>query len=353
MNNLFNIDFSKYGISDFSITELDIPISYDRFLRWANANKAKSLHYLTDDRKNQRSSLKEVFPEFKSAIVFLFPYVKIVDQPLKHKIADYVLSFLGKDYHYQLEVRLKEIGLELKKHMPNMEYKAAIDLFPILEKDLAYRAGLGWFGKNSLLLNKKRGSYFLIGTILTNITKKEWINPTWEDQKLETDHCGSCRACVIACPTGAINESERQLDAEKCISNFTIEEFTSDAFVPNGYSSHSQELFGCDICQYVCPWNDQVKKVSYYSLPNYIQEQNKIISSKILPNNESVEMNEWVDYLLENSLESVEDFLTNLSNRSFKKIFLKTPFKRTGRIGLLKNVKVLIGKLKRKKKDEY
>ena len=188
----------------------------------------------------------------------------------------------------------------------NVKYHIAVDTWPILERDFAYQAGLGWFGKNSMILSRNYGSYFMLGMLLLDskldLAKKE----------LSPDHCGKCRACIDACPTNAIIEDKRTLDAEKCISTFTIEHF-KDVPAPKGYKN-SDYIFGCDICQDVCPWSKKSL------LPFDKAKNNSNLKQKI----EDKEL---------------RSYLESISNREFRRVFKNTPLERTGRLGLLKNLK--------------
>jgi epoxyqueuosine reductase len=152
-----------------------------------------------------------------------------------------------------------------------------------------------------MLISKKHGSFFLISSILIN--KKLNLNT----RTIEIDHCGNCTKCIDACPTNAIIDN-KVIDANKCISTFTIELF-KDAEAPKGYPTNRGEIFGCDICQDVCPWN-----------------------TKPLDKSELMESPEYLKIFEETNLEVI-------SNREFKKIFKGTSLERTGRVGLLKNIK--------------
>ncbi len=306
MSDSFDLELLKQqGVVDFGYTEEDRAISYQKYLDWINQEKAGKLTYLTDERSLKRESLKSIFPEFKSAFVFLFNYPKFEFSKDDLKIASYALSFGSKDYHFVLKDRLKTIA----ESMTEKEYKISLDVEPVLERDLAHRAGLGWFGKNSMLINKTHGSYFLIGSILFSQTFNQPI------KNLETDHCGNCTKCIDFCPTDAISE-DRTLDAKKCISTYTIEEF-KDVAPPVSYDSVTSEIFGCDICQEVCPWN--------HKLPTQQLPENFVTA-----------------FFLNKSAKKILSKLDKMSNREYKRIFYGTALARTGRIGMIKNLKALI-----------
>ncbi len=292
------------GVVDYGYTEADKALSYQKYLDWINESKAGKLSYLTDERSLKRESLKSIFPEFKSAYVFLFNYPKFKTEQGDLKIASYALSFGAKDYHYVLKDRLNIIA----KSITHKEYKISLDIEPVLERDLAHRAGLGWFGKNSMLINKTHGSYFLIGSILLSETFNQPI------KKIETDHCGSCTKCIDFCPTNAIS-SDRTLIAQKCISTYTIEEF-KDVEPPKSYESVKEEIFGCDICQEVCPWNHKIP--AEQSPENFV-----------------------TDFFFNKSAQKILLQLEQMSNREYKRIFYGTALARTGRVGMMKNLKAL------------
>jgi epoxyqueuosine reductase len=290
-------------IVDWGYTEEDNPQTFKHFSKWVDDGLHGSLGYLADHRKDLREKISEYYPEFQSALVFLFDYTpaakknKIEDN---HAFAAYTKGFDGMDYHFWIKEKLERIKdlLELDS------FAYSIDAQPVLERDLAFRAGLGWFGKNSMLINKGHGSFFLISSIFLN--KKLPV----ENKALETDHCGTCTRCIDACPTSAITD-HRTIEANKCISTFTIERFKDDADPPEGFPSGRGEIFGCDICQDVCPWNSK-------------------------PLNRS-EIGTECDF--ENKFEKID--LENISNREFKRIFKHTSLERTGRVGLLKNLKYI------------
>lgn len=238
-------------IVDWGYTEEPRPRSFSRFDSWVSEGNEGALSYLSDHRKEIREDLRKLYPSFESAVVFLFSYrpaKKWLIENHRHEIASYALGFGGEDYHYSVKRSLQKILEVLQSETQNLEGFLTLDTQPVLERDLAFRAGLGWFGKNSMLISRSEGSYFIIGSLLLNQKLPLASKP------IETDHCGQCRACVDACPTLAIDENTRTLKADKCISTFTIE-LMKDAPAPVGMENARGEVFGCDICQDVCPWN--------------------------------------------------------------------------------------------------
>lgn len=305
------------GVLDWGYTEEPVPQTLSHYESWANQNHHEPLQYLNDHRRHLRRDLRHVYPEFQSALVFLFSYrpaKKWMIENNRHEVAAYTLGFEGDDYHRALKEKLTKIFGSIND--PELKHFVALDAQPVLERDLAYRAGLGWFGKNSMLINQKEGSYFIIGSLLLN--KKLSI----ESSKLDVDHCGQCTACADACPTNAIDVDSRTLIASQCISTFTIEVF-KEADAPAGFDKSRGEIFGCDICQDVCPWNRKPLDRTEGSLA-------------LKPQYEFIE--KWI---YDHPKEKLQELIFKDTNRGFKKKLYGTPFDRPGKEGWLKNLKAL------------
>jgi len=304
------------GVLDWGYTDCDEAQSYDTYEKWIDKGHHGPLGYLTGEKKEKRKKISEYYPEFKSALVFLFSYQKekkSLDQFYQSsesnglKIGSYVFGFGGQDYHKVLRQKLESLAC----HLPEgISYKLSLDTQPILERDLAYRAGLGWFGKNSMFINKKQGSFFIIGSLLLNKTLELPI------PSVDTDHCGQCTKCIDLCPTDAIEG--RTIISQKCISTYTIEVF-KEGTPPKGYPNSGGEIFGCDICQDVCPWN--IKALSK------IEEQVTLNS-------------QLQDFFLKTPIDEILNKLKEMTNRGFRRVFKDTPLERTGRLGLIKNIKL-------------
>lgn len=320
MNPLLSVDIetlNSLGIIDWGYTEESKPLSFQKYDEWVTKGLSHPLNYLQDHRKNLRTDLKLVYPEFKSALVFLFSYQPakkwMIDHE-KHQVAGYSMGFGGEDYHSALKRRLELITQRLELVSPNLRSFISLDAQPILERDLALRAGLGWFGKNSMIINQKEGSYFIIGSLLLNQTLQI------EKAQVDIDHCGQCNACVEACPTGAIDGETRTLKAEACISTFTIETF-KEVDPPAGFEKSRGEYFGCDICQDVCPWNKK-------PLGRVVADLKLVERFSFLKN--------WF-YIW--PVEQLKTLMQNESNRGLRRTLQGTAFDRPGKEGWLKNFK--------------
>jgi len=217
----------------------------DYFHQWLDTGQAGSMAWL-HQRVEERTDPQTYLAGAASVICVAMNY-HVQLSPLteaggaRGKIARYAL---GDDYHDLIKTRLHELADWLRQTAPDAETRACVDTAPVMEKELASRSGVGWFGKNSCLINENIGSWLLLGEIITTLPLP-WDNPA-------IDRCGTCRRCIDACPTGAIT-APYQLDARKCISYLTIEhrgEIAREFHQPIG-----DWLYGCDICQDVCPWN--------------------------------------------------------------------------------------------------
>ncbi|MBD65422.1 MAG: tRNA epoxyqueuosine(34) reductase QueG [Halobacteriovoraceae bacterium] len=315
MKDLFSLtpeNLQTMQIVDWGYTEQMQATSFDKLQNWVENNEHEPLGYLADERMLKRKNLELIYPFAKSAFVFLFDYTSskksLEELAPENKVASYALGFEDQDYHYWIQEKLHLIQAELKKEVGEFEFGISLDIHPVLERDLAYRSGLGWFGKNSMLISRSLGSYFLIGSII--IDRKLNLN----QRELETDHCGSCTRCLEACPTKAIN-NDRTVNAKKCISTYTIELF-KDAPAPEGYPTATHEVFGCDICQEVCPWN--LKPMARADETQF--SENSLIEFFNRP------------------IEVIYDQVNQMSNREYKRFFAKTSLERLGKKGLLKNL---------------
>jgi epoxyqueuosine reductase len=297
----------ELGFSLVGVTDPDSPAHLEVYKNWLRLGRQGEMHYLETERAiERRENPKRILPECESILVLGIPY----DNPDSRgepkvgegRIAAYAW---GKDYHEELGPRLKAIvehAERLAGHsIPNRWYT---DSSPLLERELARRAGLGWIGKNTMLINPKKGSYFLLAEILLGI-ELEFDTP------ITVDHCGSCRCCIDACPTDCIPE-DRTLDATRCISYFTIE--LKGPAPSELRTKMGGWIFGCDICQMVCPWNERFAEPK--GDPAFMYSQPAILSEEI-----------------------------KLSVSEFNKKFKTSPVKRSKRRGYLRNVSVALGNI--------
>jgi epoxyqueuosine reductase len=218
---------------------------FGRLRAWLDAGYAGTMDYLHKNAEARRHPAS-ILPEVRSVIMAGMSYHQAApsSEPAVGRVARYAR---GADYHEVLWRRLERLLDWLQSERPGCRGRAVADSAPLLERDFARRAGLGWIGKNTLLLNRETGSYFVLGALLVDVE----LRP---DVPYEADHCGSCTACLDACPTGAF-AAPGILDARRCVSYLTIE---NKGPVPLSLRPGVGEwLFGCDICQEVCPWNQK------------------------------------------------------------------------------------------------
>lgn len=236
----------ELGAYEVSFAPLGRPMSVQIYQNWLQDGRHGQMSYL-----ERHYPLKEVpqrkWPQMLSAIVMLVPYENDSEN-LPLKAVRTALYSQSEDYHSGIPKKFAPLLEELKENFQQEEFLLVTDSSPIMERDLAFQAGLGWFGKNSCLISRQHGSLFLIAEVLTSF-RLETAALT------QADHCGKCNRCVEACPTEAILP-DRTLDATKCISYWTIE---SKELPPLELTKNFNDwFFGCDICQTVCPWNEKV-----------------------------------------------------------------------------------------------
>jgi epoxyqueuosine reductase len=225
------------------------PSMYRDYLRdWLDDGQAGSMHYL-HNRFAERTDPSTYLPGARSVICVAMNYhvpleaVPESDRQHHGRVARYAL---GDDYHETIKSKLHALADWIKSQAPDAQTRSSVDTAPVMEKELAARAGVGWIGKNTCLINEHIGSWLLLGEVITTLDLPI-------DQPA-LDRCGTCRRCIDACPTGAITEPY-QLDARRCISYLTIEH--RDEIPTEFHSAIGEWLYGCDICQDVCPWNSR------------------------------------------------------------------------------------------------
>ena len=240
------LGFSQVGISDVDLSEHEAALT-----QWLENNYHGNMDYMARHGL-MRARAKELVEGTLNVISVRMDYLPTdtkFARILKSKEHAYISRYaLGRDYHKLMRKRLKQLGEKIEAHCENFNYRPFVDSAPILERPLAEKAGLGWVGKHSLLINKQAGSWFFLGELLVDI-------PLITDTKAE-NNCGTCVACIKICPTQAIVEPY-VVDARRCISYLTIElrEAIPEEFRP----LIGNRIYGCDDCQLICPWNKFAK----------------------------------------------------------------------------------------------
>ena len=287
--------FQSCGISKAEFLEEEAP----RLEAWLNKGYHGEMKYMENhfDKRLNPTLLVDGAKSVISLSYNYFPKVKI-DEINNFKISKYAY---GEDYHEVIKYILKNMVAELQEEIGEFGFRVFVDSAPVLEKAWARKSGLGWVGKNANLITKKHGSFYFLAEIICDLEL--------EYDLAVTDHCGSCRACIDACPTQAI-VSDRIVDGSKCISYATIELKNE---IPDYFNGKMDDwMFGCDVCQDVCPWNR-------FSAPT--------LQEKFSPNFQKLNFrkNEWKE----------------LTQELFSEIFKKSAVKRTKFSGLMRNVNLL------------
>ncbi len=295
----FGLGFDLVGITSLGSVE-----SARHFDAWLARGFAGEMHYLPKWAA-KRSDSRLPYEGVRSAIVVAMDYGGA--EPAG-PVARYAR---GDDYHDVLGAKLRElhawIGAELGREVRGRAY---VDTGPLLVRDLARRAGRGWFGTNTNLIHPKLGSFFFLGALLIELE----LTP---DAPFESDHCGTCTRCIDACPTAAIVEP-RVLDATRCISYLTIE---AKGEIPHEFRESIGELiYGCDICQDVCPWNEKFARRLPEGSPFAARE---VIAGK--------------------SARRLATDILALDEEAFRNAFRKSPMKRAKLEGLRRNARVILG----------
>jgi epoxyqueuosine reductase len=271
-----------------------------RLTSWLNKGFHGSMNYMAN-YFDLRVDPTKLVPGAKSVITLLLNYFPEQQQnPDAPQISKYAY---GKDYHEVIKGKLKIFLQTLKENIGEINGRGFTDSAPVLERSWAVKSGLGWVGKNGNLITKNNGSFFFIATLITDLELEA-------DDPFIKDYCGTCTKCIDNCPTDAILP-DKVIDGSKCISYFTIE--LKDMLIPGDMKGKfDNKLFGCDICQDVCPWNR-------FSKPNH--------ETGFTPLNEILNFskNDWEE----------------LTEESFKIIFGKSPLKRSKFEGIKRNLKFL------------
>lgn len=316
-NNLYLIKKSL-DLNQIEIDKLKSPLSISFYEKWLSSNYHGSMSYLDNHltfKKNPlllESSLKSVISVAQS----YFPAIQPANNKSPARIALYAHN---EDYHIWLKQKLFEIINQLKLQFPDELFFPYVDSGPILERDMAYQNGLGWFGKNTCLINPEHGSLFFVAEILTTLELDSNQNPI----EPLPDFCGTCDKCIEICPTNALI-SPRLLKADQCISYLTIE---SKAVPPVELRKKMGDwFFGCDMCQTVCPWNKKVFR------KKNIEKSDKI-STQTMLDLSSQAREELIIYFR---------FLLNSSHKKIQKYHYGSPLSRAGAKGLKRNALIVI-----------
>lgn len=287
--------FSYCGVSKAEFLHEEAP----RLEEWLKRNYQGKMSYL-ENYFDKRLDPTLLVPGAKSVISLLYNYFpeKDLSHESEFKIAKYAY---GEDYHFVVKDKLKDFLTVLQNEIGEIHGRAFVDSAPVMERAWAKKGGLGWIGKNSLLLNREMGSFFFIAELIVDI-ELEYDGPL-------KDYCGTCTACMDACPTDAIPEPF-VVDGSKCISYFTIE--LKEEIPADVKGKFKNWVFGCDICQDVCPWNR-------FSRPHSESRFNAP------PELAGMKANEWKE----------------LTEEVFESVFRKSPVKRTKYSGLMRNVRFI------------
>ena len=238
----------QLGFSEVGITDIDLTKHEAQLQRWLDAGFHGSMDYMAAHGM-KRARPSELVPGTQRVISVKMNYLPPDSgfaKNLKNTEKAYISRYaLGRDYHKLMRNRLKQLGKKIEQQVGDYGFRPFVDSAPVLERQLAEKAGLGWRGKHSLLINKEAGSWFFLGELFVDL-------PLPIDDENTFEGCGKCVACITLCPTGAIVEPY-VVDARKCISYLTIEH---QGAIPEQYRTlMGNRIYGCDDCQLVCPWN--------------------------------------------------------------------------------------------------
>jgi epoxyqueuosine reductase len=309
-----NAGFELAGVAP--VREDDLP-ELSAFVEWVDAGYAGEMKYLekrTEAGELRRASARNAAPWVRSVVVCGLnyntdrPFSTEVDDPRRGWVSRYAWG--NKDYHQALQPRLKEIEVAIQQlasqHGLTAETRSYVDTGPIVERVYAKYAGLGWIGKNTCLIHPKLGSFFFLGVILTSLELAPGLP--------SPDRCGSCTRCIEACPTEAI-VAPGKLDSRRCIAYLTIEKHGAIPLEFRDQVGH--HIFGCDICQDVCPWNNKAGNAPFTSAPEFQPQENLFHPDLTL--------------------------LAEMNEESFRETFRESPIKRAKYTGLKRNVAVAMG----------
>lgn len=287
------LGFNQCGISKAEFLEEEAP----RLEKWLTQNMHGEMGYMANhfDKRLDPTKLVEGSKSVISLVYNYYPEQDLVSDD-NYKIAKYAY---GEDYHFVIKDKLKSLFNKLSSEIGEINGRVFVDSAPVHERAWAAKSGLGWVGKNSLLLNQKMGSFFFLAEVILDV-ELDYDAPV-------SDHCGTCTKCIDACPTQAIPEAF-VVDGSKCISYLTIELKNE---IPNSFQGKFEDwVFGCDICQDVCPWN------------RFSNSNNESAFSPH-PDLNQMSKKDWEE----------------ITEEVFQAVFRKSPLKRTKYSGLQRNIK--------------
>lgn len=287
--------FLHCGISKAEFLEEEAP----RLESWLKDAMHGQMQYM-ENYFDKRLDPRKLVPGAKSVVTLLYNYYTPEKQrdPEAPKVSMYAY---GEDYHYVVKRKMRSLVERITEEIGEVEGRAFVDSAPVLDKAWAVKSGSGWMGKHTNVIRKQEGSYFFIAELI--------IDLELEPDSPVTDHCGKCTACIDACPTGAIIQPYT-VDGSRCISYFTIE--LKDAIPQEFKGQFDDWMFGCDICQEVCPWNRFAKP---HNEPDFAPREGML----------EMKREDWVE----------------LTKDVFNQLFRKSAVKRTGYEGLKRNIRFL------------
>ena len=296
-SNFIKIQAKRLGFLECGIAKADfLEEEAPRLEKWLQNGYHGEMHYM-ENHFDKRLDPRLLVDGAKSVISLSYNYFPSeVQEEGSYKISKYAY---GQDYHHIIKGKLRELLQLINDEIGEVSGRCFVDSAPVLERAWAQKSGLGWNGKHSLLIQKQQGSFFFLAELIIDLELEY-------DKPFKTDHCGSCTRCIDACPTQAILPNNT-VDGSKCISYLTIE--LKDA-IPSEFKGEMQDwMFGCDVCQDVCPWNR-------FSQPHE--------ESLFAPQENLLQMNkrDWQE----------------LTQETFSKVFKKSAVKRTKFSGLLRNI---------------
>jgi epoxyqueuosine reductase len=279
-----------------------VPLDEDarRLEQWLQKGMHGSMHYM-ENYFDLRTDPTKLVPGARSVITLLLNYFPEQRQAAgRPAISKYAY---GRDYHQVIRKKLKQLLQFMREHIGEVQGRGFVDSAPVLERSWARRSGLGWIGRNGNLITREGGSFYFIATLITDLELET-------DAAMDRDYCGTCRRCIDACPTEAIGEN-KEIDGSRCISYFTIE--LKEQLIPQDMQGKfSNWMFGCDVCQDVCPWNrfaQPTREEAFQPLPEVL----------------NFTTGDW----------------EALTEEKFRDIFVHSPLKRSKYEGIRRNLKFL------------